>query len=100
MKQAAMQAASILIKILSLAKPPTPAQPLPLSTGGQGAGLHLMKRKQFLSCPVLGGRVTASSLWGGWQGMGVTEEQVLCGQLLPEPRLWSWGKAEQLPARR
>lgn len=62
MKQAATQAASSLIKILSLAKPPTPAQPLPISAGGQGAGLLLMKRKQFFSCPVLGGRVTAPSL--------------------------------------
>lgn len=47
-KQITVQAPSVLIKILSPAKPPTPAQPVPISSAGQGeqrAGLRLMKRK-------------------------------------------------------
>lgn len=47
-KQITVQAPSILIKILSPAKPPTPVQPVPISAAGRGeqrAGLLLMKRK-------------------------------------------------------
>lgn len=47
-QQITAQAPSSLIKILSLAKPPTPAQPVPISAAGQGgqrARLLLMKRK-------------------------------------------------------
>lgn len=49
-QQITAQAPSSLIKILSLAKPPTPAQPVPISAAGQGgqrAGLLLMKRKHY-----------------------------------------------------
>lgn len=80
-KQITVQAPSILIKILSPAKPPTPVQPVPISAAGRGeqrAGLLLMKRKHSRAFKCRGrraapagtargpGSVTGSRV-AGWQ---------------------------------